>query len=301
MSATHHPPASAEKGTLYVVATPLGNLRDITQRALDILGGVDAVAAEDTRDTRQLLAHFGLATPCFALHQHNEAAAAQRVLERLRAGEAIALVSDAGTPAISDPGGLLVAAVRAAGMPVVPVPGPAALTTALSVAGLGETGFVFGGFLPVKSGPRREAIKRLARCALPIVLYEAPHRLSECVADLSTVLGDEAKLRIARELTKRFEEVHLCRLSEAPAWFAADANRMRGEFVLIVEPPATKAQTAPILAPEELLGLLLGELPPTRAAKLAARLTGEARQVLYARAMALKGGEHGTEGSAAGE
>lgn len=292
MLASHHPPAVAEKGTLYVVATPLGNLRDITQRALDILASADAIAAEDTRNTRRLLAHFGLNTPCFALHQHNETVAALRVLERLRAGEAIALVSDAGTPAISDPGGRVVAMVREAGLAVVPVPGPAALTAALSVAGLGETGFVFGGFLPARSGPRREALKRLARGGLPVVLYEAPHRVLECLADITAVCGNQAKLVIARELTKLFEEVFCGRLGDAAAWFAADVNRQRGEFVLIVEPPpAATDETRPALAAEELLGLLLEELPPTRAAKLAARITGEPRQALYARALALKEGK----------
>lgn len=283
----------AEKGTLYVLATPLGNLRDISARALDILGSVDLIAAEDTRNTRQLLAHFGLNTPCCAVHQHNEAAGAQRLVDRLHAGAAVALVSDAGTPAISDPGGRVVAAVRAAGFAVVPVPGPSALTAALSVAGLAQSGFVFGGFLPVKSGARREALRRFAACGLPIVLYEAPHRLAESFADLAAIFGDAADLLIARELTKLFEEIHRCPLGAAVDWLNADANRGRGEFVLIVEPPQTPAESLPAWTAQDLLQRLLDDLPPTRAAKLAAQLTGLPRQQLYQWALRIKEGGAG--------
>lgn len=287
MTRPHDPPATAAKGTLYVLATPLGNLRDITQRALDTLAMVDRVAAEDTRDSARLLAHFGLRTPCFALHQHNERAASAKVIAYLAQGEQIALVTDAGTPALSDPGGHLVAAVRAAGFPVVPIPGPSALAAAWSVAGQGETSFVFAGFLPTQTAARRQRVAALDRLGLPLVLYEAPHRVAACLADLAAVLGAQRPVVIARELTKLFEQVHRCKLGEAPDWLEADANRQRGEFVLVVEAETeTPAQVLDARA-EEILRLLLDELPPTRAAKLAAKITGVPRQVLYDYALAL--------------
>ncbi|MBI3148003.1 MAG: 16S rRNA (cytidine(1402)-2'-O)-methyltransferase [Betaproteobacteria bacterium] len=282
-----HPPVAAEKGTLYVVATPLGNLGDITRRALDILAAVDHVAAEDTRDTTRLLAHFGLVSKCFALHRHNERTGAAKLLELLSRGESVALVSDAGTPGISDPGGLVVAAARAAGHRVVPVPGPSALTAALSVAGLAETGFVFAGFLPPKSGPRRNRIQELDLAGLPMVFYEAPHRIAASLADLEAVCGGARAVVVARELTKLFEEVHRCPLAEAQAWLAADRNRQRGEFVLIVEARAEPAATARTREAETVLHLALEELPPARAAKLAAKITGGRREELYELALKL--------------
>jgi len=271
-----------------VLATPLGNLRDITHRALDTLAAVDRLAAEDTRDTSRLLAHFGLQVPSFALHQHNERAAAAKLIEHLAAGENIALVTDAGTPALSDPGGRVVAAVRAAGFHVTPVPGPSALAAAWSVAGQGETGFVFAGFLPVKAAARRQRIGELDRLGLPLVLYEAPHRVAACLADLAAVLGADRPVVIARELTKLFEQVHRCPLGGAVNWLEADANRQRGEFVLIVEARAEAPVAALNARAEELLDLLLDELPPARAAKLAAKITGAPRQALYDRALAIE-------------
>lgn len=288
MTHIHDPPATTAKGTLYVLATPLGNLRDITRRALDTLAAVDRIAAEDTRDTSRLLAHFGLRTPCFALHQHNERTASTKLIEHLAAGESVALVTDAGTPALSDPGGRVVAAVRAAGFHVTPVPGPSALAAAWSVAGQGETGFVFGGFMPTKTAARRQRIGELDRLGLPLVLYEAPHRIAACLADLATVLGAERPVVITRELTKLFEQVHRCKLGEAVAWLEADANRQRGEFVLVVE-ARMEAQAETLDAgAEEVLRLLLDELPPTRAAKIAAKITGAPRQALYDRALAIE-------------
>lgn len=289
MTDRHRQPAAAEKGTLYVVATPLGNLRDITLRALDILGSVDLVAAEDTRNTARLLAQHGLAPRLMALHQHNERSATQTVVDHLQRGEAVALVSDAGTPALSDPGGLVVAAVRAAGFVVVPVPGPSALAAAYSVAGLAQTGFAFLGFLPAKSSARRKRLEAFAALDLPLICYEAPHRVLECVADLRASLGGERSLVIARELTKLFETIHVTTLAEAEKWLLADANRQRGEFVLIVAPPVTPP-AAMALQADALLRELLTELPPSRAAALAARLSGEPRRSLYERALALAQG-----------
>jgi 16S rRNA (cytidine1402-2'-O)-methyltransferase len=273
---------------LYVVATPIGNLGDITRRALDVLRAVDLVAAEDTRVTARLLAHYEIDRPMIALHQHNERRASQRVLDALQAGQAVALTTDAGTPAVSDPGGTLVAAVRAAGIGVIPIPGPSALTAAWSVAGFPGTGFVFHGFLPSRPGERRAVLQSLAGLAYPLVFYEAPHRALETVEDLGDQLGWERAVVVGRELTKMFEEVHACTLAELQPWLAAESNRQRGEFVIIV---AGAAQTA---APQSALGetalrVLLEELAPAQAARLAARLSGVSRASLYELAIKLRG------------
>ncbi|SMB22364.1 putative methyltransferase [Sterolibacterium denitrificans] len=280
--------ADREKRTtaLYVVATPLGNLADITQRALDTLRSVDAVACEDTRHTRHLLDHHGIRVPAFALHEHNEATAAQKLIELLTTGKRIALVSDAGTPAISDPGARAVAAVRAAGFPVIPLPGPNAAITALSAAGLDDPQFLFAGFLPAKAGARRQQIEALRPLAATLVFYEAPHRINETVADLAALLEPQRTLVIARELTKLFEQIASMPLAEGPAWLAADGNRQRGEFVLLV----SGAPPAPELPAEALrtLRLLLDELPLKQAVKLAAEISGTARNALYEAALAMK-------------
>jgi 16S rRNA (cytidine1402-2'-O)-methyltransferase len=270
------------------VATPLGNLQDITLRALEVLRSVHAVAAEDTRVTRTLLRHFQIRTPTLALHEHNEAREAGRVIELLHQGRSVALVSDAGTPALSDPGAVLVRRVREAGLPVVPVPGPSALTAAVSVAGLEEGRFLFLGFLPAQPAARLRALEEVAALSYAIVLYEAPHRIVETVADLARVLGGERKLVIARELTKMFETVHASPLHAACAWLEGDPNRVRGEFVLVVE-GAKGGRDAQAQEAERVLGILLADLPVKQAVQFAVAITGAKRNVLYERALELSG------------
>ena len=272
---------------LYVVATPIGNLGDITLRALETLAGVDRVAAEDTRVSGQLLAHFNIKKPLVSIREHNELAAAQKVIDQIAAGEAVAYVSDAGTPAISDPGARLVAAVRAAGLGVVPIPGASAVTTALSAAGLGQGAWLFHGFLPPKSGARKQALQNLSGVEAALVFYEAPHRVAETIDDMIAVLDPARGLTVARELTKRFETIVTFPLSEAPAWLAADANHLRGEFVLVVHPPAAAASADDTEA-QRILAILLGELPASVASKLTAQLTGRKKAELYKMALALK-------------
>lgn len=270
---------------LYVVPTPLGNLADLTRRAEEILRTVPWVAAEDTRHSAPLLKQLGAVARTLPAHQHNEHEAAARIVERLQAGESVALISDAGTPGISDPGARVVAAVRAAGCRVVPLPGPCAAVTALSAAGLTDEHFLFHGFLPSKAGQRRQAIAGLREQTAALVFYEAPHRVLETVADLAAGLG-ERTLVIARELTKLFESIHSCPLGDALAWLEADANRQRGEFVLIVSGAPAGADDG---EGERVLRLLLADgLPVKQAAKLAAAITGAAKNALYDRALALK-------------
>ncbi len=271
---------------LYVVATPIGNLADITLRAIEVLRAADLVACEDTRHARPLLDRHGIRTPLLALHQHNEAATAQRVVAELAAGRRVALISDAGTPGISDPGSRTVAAVRAAGFPVVPLPGANAAATALSAAGLEAPHFLFAGFLPTRAAARRDALSQLAGVDALLVFYEAPHRVAETVADLAAVLGGTRELVIARELTKLFEQIVRLPLTDAAEWLAADDNRRRGEFVLIVGPPPPV--TGLPADAERVLRLLLEELPLKTAAKLAAEITGQPRNALYQRALELK-------------
>jgi 16S rRNA (cytidine1402-2'-O)-methyltransferase len=258
----------------------------MSQRALDTLAGVDVVAAEDTRVTRGLMSHFGIAAKLVALHAHNERAAAERVVGWIREGKSVAFVSDAGTPGVSDPGALLVEAVRAAGLVVVPIPGASALTTALSAAGVVAEGFVFAGFLPAKGGERRERLGELAAGPWAIVLYEAPHRVSRTLADLYAALG-ERDVVIARELTKKFETIARVPLAAASAWVDADDDRRRGEFVLVLEGrPIDRPSGA--LDPRVVLETLLAELPVKQAVALAVKLTGGKRNELYALALELK-------------
>jgi 16S rRNA (cytidine1402-2'-O)-methyltransferase len=277
--------------TLYVVATPIGNTADITLRALHVLGLVDRIAAEDTRNTGQLLARYGISKPLVAVHEHNEREAAQRVIEHLRAGERVACVSDAGTPGISDPGAKLVDAVRAAGFQVVPLPGASALATALSAAGDWVATFTFLGFLPPKPKQRASALQPLVAHAHAMVFYEAPHRIVETVQALADAFGPARRLLIARELTKLHEALWCGTLAEGPAWIAGDANRQRGEFVLVVEGAGEQASGE--ADHDALLRVLLAEVPVKGAAKIAAALTGASRNALYARALELKeeGGE----------
>ncbi|MDR5755592.1 16S rRNA (cytidine(1402)-2'-O)-methyltransferase [Caballeronia sp. LZ035] len=272
-------------GALYVVATPIGNVADITLRALHVLGLADRIAAEDTRNTSQLLARYGISKPSIAVHEHNEKSAAERVIAHLRNGERIACVSDAGTPGISDPGARLVDAVREAGLPVIPLPGASALTTALSAAGAWVKSFTFIGFLPTKAKQRATYLRTLNQHPMALIFYEAPHRIVETVRALADAFGGERQLLIARELTKLHESLHRCTLAEGPAWLEADANRQRGEFVLVVEgaPDIEDADDAH----DGLLGTLLEELSVKSAARIAATLTGGSRNVLYERALML--------------
>jgi 16S rRNA (cytidine1402-2'-O)-methyltransferase len=269
-----------------VVATPIGNLEDISSRALDSLARADAIAAEDTRVTARLLEHHRLQGKLVAVHEHNERRAADWIVEELARGRNIALVTDAGTPAVSDPGATVVAKARAAGFKVVPVPGPNAAVTALSAAGIADGPFLFAGFLPAKPGARRKALEALSVLPYTLVLYEAPHRVVECVQDMATTLGTERIVLIARELTKMFEQLHRCSLGEAAAWLEADPDRRRGEFVLIAEGAAVRDQGVK-LDWEGVLTTLLAELPLAHAVRLACKLTGAKKKAVYARALEL--------------
>jgi 16S rRNA (cytidine1402-2'-O)-methyltransferase len=269
-----------------VVATPIGNLRDITLRALDILASVEAIAAEDTRNTRHLLDAHGIRTRLMALHQHNEQEAAQKIIALLRENKSVALVSDAGTPAVSDPGALCVQAVRDAGFAVVPIPGANAAVAALSAAGMGEGGFLFAGFLPAKSSGRKKILGDLADLSQTLVFYEAPHRIVEFTQDCMAVLGGQRKITFARELTKLFEQIHSCNLADAQAWLEADMNHQRGEFVVLVQGASVQADDS--AESERVLRLLLAELPLKQASSLAAQITGGKRNALYELALKLK-------------
>lgn len=272
---------------LYVVATPIGNLRDITLRALDVLAAADVVAAEDTRNTAHLLTHHGIgANRLMAVHQHNERAASDKIVALLQAGQSVAFASDAGTPAVSDPGALLVQAVRAAGLRVIPVPGANAAIAALSASGLAEPHFLFYGFLPNKPAARRTALESLRSQACTLVFYEAPHRIVECVEDLCTVLGGERQIVLAREITKLFETIHACPLRDAGTWLASDSNQQRGEFVVLVSGAAPQ-QGLPAEA-RHALEALLDELPLKQAVQLATRISGASRNELYQLALQLK-------------
>jgi 16S rRNA (cytidine1402-2'-O)-methyltransferase len=267
-------------GTLHVVATPIGNLADLSPRALDTLRSVDAICAEDTRHTRQLLAHFGVERPLVALHQHNEDAQAGHLVARLREGQSLALVSDAGTPLVSDPGYRLVRAAREAGLRVTPVPGACAAVAALSVAGLASDRFVFEGFLPAKAGARRERLARLAPETRTTIFYESAHRIEETLGDFVAAFGPERPVVLARELTKRFETVIDGPLSRVRDAVAADANQRRGEFVIVLEGAREDADAR--IAEGRRLYAKLGEyLKPSQAAKLAAELSGAPRKALY--------------------
>lgn len=271
------------------MATPIGNLADLTLRAIHVLGLVDAVACEDTRVGAGLLRHLAIEVPLIALHEHNERSAAARVLERLEAGERVACISDAGTPAVSDPGAVLVAAVRQAGHRVVVVPGASSVAAALSVAGdtLGA-GFVFVGFAPVKAGERSALWREIAeQSARSVVLFEAPHRIETLASELAQALPTR-RVTLCRELTKQFETVHSLDAADLPAWLAADANRRRGEFVLVMHAgaPCADDDTADTL---RVLDLLLAELPLKQAVGLAAAITGAKRNALYDAALARPG------------
>ena len=268
------------RGVLHVVATPIGNLADLSPRAQQVLRDVDAICAEDTRHTRALLAHFGIDTPALALHEHNEDALAGRVVARLVAGESLALVSDAGTPLVSDPGFRLVRAARAAGVRVSPVPGPSAVVAALSVAGLPSDRFTFEGFLPAKATARREALARLAGEPRTLVFYESSHRIIETLADMRGAFGDDRPAALARELTKLFETVLDGSLADLQAQVDGDPNQRKGEFVVVVQGAGDDAD-AQLAEGRRVYMLLSAHLPPSSAARLAAEITGAPRKALY--------------------
>jgi 16S rRNA (cytidine1402-2'-O)-methyltransferase len=283
-------------GTLYVVATPIGNLADISLRAIHVLGRVDAVACEDTRVAAHLLNHLGLHKPLLALHAHNEREAAQAVLGRLAKGESVAYVSDAGTPAVSDPGALLVRLAAAEGRCVVPLPGPSSALTALSAAGDtggdmgGDKGFVFVGFLPSKAGERRTALAAATAESRTLILFEAPHRIADLAGELAE-LAPARTVTVCRELSKQFEDIATQAAAGLPAWLAADPNRGRGEFVLVLHalPPAAQAEGALPEPALRTLRVLLRELPLKQAVSLAAELSGAPRNALYQRALDERG------------
>ena len=270
--------------TLYVVATPIGNLADIGLRALHVLGLADSIACEDTRHTQQMLRAYGLERPTLlAVHQHNEQEAAQAVLERLAQGQRVAYVSDAGTPAISDPGARLVQAVRSAGFRVMPLPGASSVTTLLSAAGMTGDGFVFTGFLPSKNLEREQAVQVMAQESRAVVLLEAPHRIA-ALAQALAVLG-ERRVTVGRELTKQFEQIVTLSAHDLPGWLAEKPEHQKGEFVLVVHDQPVSASTG---EGERILRCLLAELPLKTAVKLAAEISGEPRNALYERALSLK-------------
>ena len=275
-------------GILYVVATPIGNLGDITLRAIETLKAVDAIAAEDTRHTSGLLSHFGISKKLIAVHEHNEQQSAEKLVLALKNGDSIALVTDAGTPAVSDPGAIVVKVAREAGIKVVPIPGVSAVVAALSASGITQDGFYFHGFLPASGAARRKVLDSLKAQTVTLVLYEAPHRIIESVEDIAKVLGENRQITFCRELTKTFETIYTCPASRASAWLQADANQQRGEFVLLIE-------AAPVVVSQEIsdeaqrvLKCLLAELPLKQAAKLAAEITNEKKNALYELALSLK-------------
>lgn len=269
-------------GTLHIVATPIGNLADASPRSLEVLRTADLIACEDTRTTRTLLARHGIATPTVSLHEHNERATAGKLIGMLKDGKQLALVSDAGTPALSDPGALLVSEAHRAGIRVSPVPGPSAAAAAFSAAGFPADRFLFAGFLPASAAARRKALEEL-ELPWPVVLYEAPHRVLDTVTALAARFGPERELAVGRELTKKFEEMVRMKLGEAPDWLRAEPRRLQGEFVLVLAPGA--ARTGGEIDAERVLDALLETMAPSDAAKAAAKITGLPRRSLYAKAL----------------
>jgi 16S rRNA (cytidine1402-2'-O)-methyltransferase len=280
---------SIAEGTLYVVATPIGNLGDMSPRALEVLSGVDAIAAEDTRHSRQLLRHFGIDKPCVALHEHNERAQVQQLVDRLRAGQALALVSDAGTPVVSDPGYHLVRAAHEAGCRVVSIPGPSAAIAALSISGQSAERFVFEGFLPAKPAARAQRLESLRHEGRTLVFYEAPHRVVETLESMAEIFGGGREVTYVRELSKLYETARLTRLEELLDWVRRDAMQQKGEIVIVVR-GAEIASDAGGAAADEVLKTLLQELPLKQAVSLAAKLTGVSRNRMYESALRLQEG-----------
>ncbi|UTW14105.1 16S rRNA (cytidine(1402)-2'-O)-methyltransferase [Marinobacterium rhizophilum] len=273
------------EAVLYVVATPIGNLADMTARAIEVLQTVSLIAAEDTRHSARLMAHFNIKTPMISVHDHNERQRIEQIVERLSAGESVALISDAGTPLISDPGFVLVRAVREAGFRVVPVPGCSALVTALCAAGLPSDRFVFEGFLPAKSLARRQRLDALAHEERTLIFYESTHRILASLEDMQTCFGPERMVVAARELTKTFETVKGAPVAELLEWMRADANQQKGEFVVLVQGAPARSDDVVNLEAVRVLDVLLEELPIKQAAALAAKLTGLKKNFLYQMAL----------------
>ena len=272
-------------GTLYVVATPIGNLRDMTARAIETLKSVSCIAAEDTRHSMPLLQQFGIATPTISLHEHNERERSAKLLERLKQGESIAIISDAGTPLISDPGFLLVHDARQAGIKVVPIPGASAMIAALSVSGLATNRFSFEGFLSAKAKHRLEQLESLKHESRTMIFYEAPHRIVTSLKDMEKIFGEDRQAVIARELTKIYETIHGASLAELIAWIEEDENRKRGEIVLIIEGSQIKLEPENKVAVDDILRILLEDLPLKQAVELAAKLSGKRKNELYQQAL----------------
>lgn len=275
------------EATLYVVATPIGNAADITLRAINVLSIADAIACEDTRNTAHLLTRYGLSKELLAAHEHNEREVADKLIGRLRKGQRIALVSDAGTPAVSDPGARIVDAVRAAGLRVMPLPGASAAISALSASGLVNDHFYFAGFLPAKAQQRATVLSSLRGLSATLVFYEAPHRIVETVEAFTSVFEPSRQMVFARELTKLFEEIHRCNLSDGAAWLSENAHRQKGEFVLLLS-GAPVSSDADEQEAQRILTILLEECSVKQAATLAARITGRKKNALYEQALKMK-------------
>lgn len=270
---------------LYVVATPIGNLQDMTPRAIEVLQQVELIAAEDTRHSARLMAHCGIDTRLVSVHEHNERQRIETIVHQLQSGASVALISDAGTPLISDPGYVVVKGVRAAGFRVVPVPGCVAFITALSAAGLPTDRFVFEGFLPHKSSGRKQQLKGLVGESRTLIFYESPHRILASLKDMRDVFGGERVVAVARELTKTYETIHVDQLTPLIEWMEADSNQQRGEFVVLVHGVETKGEVLLDAKALEVLDILLAELPASQAASLAAKITGLKKKVLYQAAL----------------
>lgn len=273
--------------TLYVIGTPIGNICDVSLRALNVLDTVDVVACEDTRNTQALLRAYGMKKTLVAAHRHNEREVARQLIIRLAKGERVALVSDAGMPGVSDPGARIVDSVRKAGGHVIPIPGPSAAITALSVSGFPDDGFWFAGFLPTKSGQRLESLHSLKNLSATLVFYEAPHRIKDMLDALSQVFEPARRIMVARELTKLFEETWRGTLSEVKNWISEDSNRMRGEFVVLVESAKNDTSENDVEA-RRILSILLESLPVSSAVATAVKITGQKKSQLYNLALQLK-------------
>ena len=275
-------------GVLYVVATPIGNLQDISTRALDTLKRVARIAAEDTRHSKKLLSHYGIGTPMTALHEHNEVEHSAMLLKLLESGDDLALITDAGTPLISDPGYFLVHAARAAGVRVVPVPGPSACITALSASGLPSDRFVFEGFLPPRQSARRQRLEALRGESRTLVFYESPHRIVDSLTDMAGVFGADRLAVVARELSKVYETIEDGALGALADWLIRDTNQQKGEFVILVHGAPERNRAAMDVQDLQVLQVLLQELPLKQAAALAAKITGAPKNRLYERGLELK-------------
>lgn len=273
--------STATAGVLYVVATPIGNLADMVPRAVEILQSVALIAAEDTRHSARLLSHFSISTPCVAYHDHTEIERTAKILDRVEAGESAALISDAGTPLVSDPGYRLVRTARERGLTVVPVPGACALVAALSASGLPSDRFSFEGFPPAKASARRQWLEALSGESRTLIFYEAPHRVLASLDTMAEVFGGDREAVIARELTKTFETIRLAPLAELVEFVRADSNQQRGEIVLMVAGASTRLESALDAEAERVMGILLEELPVKQAAALGAKITGVKKNALY--------------------